>query len=134
MNPYSPLNIRYILKNCIDYRFVELIGQRLNNSSTGYVNWADGNGANANRLTMYNIHDVIINEEDCGTLRGLVCTALKNNDEVIATLYERILGRVSVLGPMPAFSFPLSFLSAQPDFGGLFSYNSYKSPSIITIN
>ena len=41
-------------------------------------------------------HDVIVNEEDCGTLRGLVCTALKNNDEVIATLYERILGRVSV--------------------------------------
>ncbi len=41
-------------------------------------------------------HDVIINEEDCGTLRGLVCTALKNNDEVIASLYERILGRVSV--------------------------------------
>ena len=39
---------------------------------------------------------MIINEEDCGTLRGLVCTALKNNDEVIATLYERILGRVSV--------------------------------------
>ena len=41
-------------------------------------------------------HDVIITEEDCGTLRGLVCTHLKNNDEVIATLYERILGRVSV--------------------------------------
>ena len=41
-------------------------------------------------------HDVIINEEDCGTLRGLVCTDLENNDEVIATLYERILGRVSV--------------------------------------
>ena len=41
-------------------------------------------------------HDVIINEEDCGTLRGLVCTDLKNNDEVIASLYERILGRVSV--------------------------------------
>ncbi|MBE6290644.1 MAG: DNA-directed RNA polymerase subunit beta' [Bacteroidaceae bacterium] len=41
-------------------------------------------------------HDVIINEEDCGTLRGLVCTAIKNNDEVVATLYERILGRVSV--------------------------------------
>ena len=41
-------------------------------------------------------HDVIITEEDCGTLRGLVCTDLKNNDEVIATLYERILGRVSV--------------------------------------
>ena len=33
-------------------------------------------------------HDVIITEEDCGTLRGLVCTDLKNNDEVIATLYR----------------------------------------------
>ena len=41
-------------------------------------------------------HDVIVNEEDCGTLRGLVCTELKNNEEVIASLYERILGRVSV--------------------------------------
>ena len=41
-------------------------------------------------------HDVIINEEDCGTLRGLVCTALKNGDETIASLGERILGRVSV--------------------------------------
>ena len=41
-------------------------------------------------------HDVIIHEEDCGTLRGLVCTELKNNEEVVASLYERILGRVSV--------------------------------------
>ena len=41
-------------------------------------------------------HDVIINEEDCGTLRGLICTALKSGDEIISTLYERILGRVSV--------------------------------------
>lgn len=41
-------------------------------------------------------HDVIINEEDCGTLRGLICTELKNNEETIASLYERILGRVSV--------------------------------------
>ena len=41
-------------------------------------------------------HDVIITEEDCGTLRGLECTALKNGDETISTLYERILGRVSV--------------------------------------
>ncbi|GAP72848.1 DNA-directed RNA polymerase subunit beta' [Candidatus Symbiothrix dinenymphae] len=41
-------------------------------------------------------HDVIINEEDCGTLRGLVATELKNNEEVVASLYERILGRVSV--------------------------------------
>ncbi len=41
-------------------------------------------------------HDVIITEEDCGTLRGLVCTEIKNNDEVVASLGERILGRVSV--------------------------------------
>ncbi len=41
-------------------------------------------------------HDVIITEEDCGTLRGIVCTEIKNNDEVVASLGERILGRVSV--------------------------------------
>ncbi|ASB49794.1 DNA-directed RNA polymerase subunit beta' [Alkalitalea saponilacus] len=40
--------------------------------------------------------DVIITEEDCGTLRGLTATALKNNEEIVASLYERILGRVSV--------------------------------------
>jgi DNA-directed RNA polymerase subunit beta' len=41
-------------------------------------------------------HDVIINEEDCGTLRGLIATELKNNEDVVASLYERILGRTSV--------------------------------------
>ena len=41
-------------------------------------------------------HDVIITEEDCGTLRGLVCREVKNNDDVVATLGERIVGRVSV--------------------------------------
>jgi DNA-directed RNA polymerase subunit beta' len=40
--------------------------------------------------------DVIINEDDCGTLRGLTATAIKSNEEVVASLYERILGRVSV--------------------------------------
>ncbi len=40
--------------------------------------------------------DVIINEVDCGTLRGLQMTALKNNEEVVESLYDRILGRVSV--------------------------------------
>lgn len=40
--------------------------------------------------------DVIITEDDCGTLRGLVATELKKNEETIASLYERILGRVSV--------------------------------------
>ena len=41
-------------------------------------------------------HDVIITEEDCGTLRGLQCSALKSGDEIISSLAERILGRVSV--------------------------------------
>ena len=41
-------------------------------------------------------HDVIITQEDCGTLRGLECRALKNGDEIVSSLCERILGRVSV--------------------------------------
>ncbi|MBP7509786.1 MAG: DNA-directed RNA polymerase subunit beta', partial [Prolixibacteraceae bacterium] len=40
--------------------------------------------------------DVIISEKDCGTLRGLVATAVKKNEEVVASLYDRILGRTSV--------------------------------------
>ena len=41
-------------------------------------------------------HDVIITEEDCGTLRGLVATAIKNKDQVVESLHDRILGRTSV--------------------------------------
>jgi DNA-directed RNA polymerase subunit beta' len=40
--------------------------------------------------------DMIISEDDCGTLRGLVVSALKDNDEIVEPLSERILGRVSV--------------------------------------
>ena len=40
--------------------------------------------------------DVIIADEDCGTLRGLIAGAIKNNEEVVASLYERIIGRTSV--------------------------------------
>ncbi len=40
--------------------------------------------------------DVVINTEDCGTLRGIVATSLKKNDEVVEPLYDRILGRTSV--------------------------------------
>lgn len=40
--------------------------------------------------------DVIISEEDCGTLRGLMITALKKSEEVVETLYDRILGRVTL--------------------------------------
>ncbi len=40
--------------------------------------------------------DVIISEPDCGTLRGISATAVKNNEEIVAALSERILGRTSV--------------------------------------
>jgi len=40
--------------------------------------------------------DVIISEDDCGTLRGIVAAAIKNNEEVVASLYDRIIGRTSV--------------------------------------
>jgi DNA-directed RNA polymerase subunit beta' len=40
--------------------------------------------------------DVIVNEEDCGTLRGIQIAALKDNEEIIEPLSERILGRVSI--------------------------------------
>lgn len=41
-------------------------------------------------------HDVIITEKDCGTLRGLTMTALKRGEEVLESLYDRILGRVAL--------------------------------------
>jgi DNA-directed RNA polymerase subunit beta' len=40
--------------------------------------------------------DVVINSNDCGTLRGLTATALMKNDEIVEPLYDRILGRTSV--------------------------------------
>jgi len=40
--------------------------------------------------------DVIINEEDCGTLRGLTAIPLKNNDDIVESLGERVLGRISL--------------------------------------
>lgn len=40
--------------------------------------------------------DVIVTEEDCGTLRGIVRKEIKEGNNVVASLYERILGRVSV--------------------------------------
>ena len=40
--------------------------------------------------------DAIISEDDCGTLRGLVATSIKNNEEIVASLFDRIIGRTSV--------------------------------------
>ncbi len=40
--------------------------------------------------------DVVINEEDCGTLRGIAISALKDNEDIVEPLYDRILGRTSL--------------------------------------
>ena len=40
--------------------------------------------------------DVVISDNDCGTLRGLIASALMNNDEVVESLFDRIIGRTSV--------------------------------------
>ena len=40
--------------------------------------------------------DVVINGEDCGTLRGIATFALKDNEEIVEPLYDRILGRTSL--------------------------------------
>jgi len=40
--------------------------------------------------------DVVIKEEDCGTLRGIATTALKDNEDIVEPLYDRILGRISL--------------------------------------
>ena len=40
--------------------------------------------------------DAIISEKDCGTLRGLLAKTIKKNEEIVESLYERILGRTSV--------------------------------------
>jgi DNA-directed RNA polymerase subunit beta' len=41
-------------------------------------------------------HDLVVTEEDCGTLRGLKVTALKDNEDIVEPLSERIVGRVNV--------------------------------------
>jgi DNA-directed RNA polymerase subunit beta' len=40
--------------------------------------------------------DVVITEEDCGTLRGIATSALKDNEDIVEPLYDRILGRTSL--------------------------------------
>ena len=40
--------------------------------------------------------DVIIRESDCGTLRGIATMALKENDEIVEPLFDRIVGRTSL--------------------------------------
>jgi DNA-directed RNA polymerase subunit beta' len=40
--------------------------------------------------------DEVVTDSDCGTLRGLTATALKNNEEIVESLYDRIIGRTSL--------------------------------------
>jgi len=57
--------------------------------------------------------DVVINENDCGTLRGLMVTALKDNEDIVEPLSERILGRVSVHDVYHPVSLELIVASGQ---------------------
>ena len=57
--------------------------------------------------------DVIINEEDCGTLRGIEVEALKKNEEVVETLGERILGRVTLADVYDPISGELLLIAGQ---------------------
>ena len=41
-------------------------------------------------------HDVIVTEDDCGTLRGLIARAIRDKDTIVESLGERILGRTTV--------------------------------------
>src|SRR5690606_16204939 len=41
-------------------------------------------------------HDMIVNEEDCVTLRGIYTTALEDNEDIVEPLYDRILGRTAL--------------------------------------
>lgn len=71
--------------------------------------------------------DVIITEPDCGTLRGLTATAIKNNEEVVESLYERILGRTSVHDIYHPLTGDL-IISAGEEFNEDISQNINESP------
>ncbi|MDP4600535.1 MAG: DNA-directed RNA polymerase subunit beta', partial [Polaribacter sp.] len=58
--------------------------------------------------------DVIINEEDCGTLRGLEVTALKKNDEIVESLSDRIDGRVILQDVYHPLTDKLIIKASQP--------------------
>jgi DNA-directed RNA polymerase subunit beta' len=53
--------------------------------------------ADAGYLTreLHDVSQVLLNIEDCGTLRGVEVSALKKNEEIVESLGERILGRVA---------------------------------------
>ena len=58
--------------------------------------------------------DVIVTEPDCGTLRGLVASALKNNEEVVESLFDRILGRTALHDVYNPLSGELLIGSGEP--------------------
>ena len=45
---------------------------------------------------LVDVADVVVTEDDCHTLRGLVTTALKKNEDIVESLYDRIVGRVNL--------------------------------------
>ncbi len=57
--------------------------------------------------------DMIVGETDCGTLRGIYTTALKDNEDVVEPLYDRILGRTSLHDVFDPLSGELIVASGQ---------------------
>ena len=53
-------------------------------------------GSDLTRRLVDVAQDMVVNEVDCGTLRGLVVSSLKDNEEIVEPLSERIMGKVSV--------------------------------------
>src|SRR6201991_5003564 len=78
--------------NVLDY-FISTHGARKGLADTGLK------PADAGYLTRRLVdvaQDVVIGEEDCGTLRGIATSALKDNEDVIESLADRIMGRTSL--------------------------------------
>src|SRR5688572_28449368 len=78
--------------NVLDY-FIATHGARKGLADTALKT------ADARYLTRHLVHvsqDVVLTEEDCGTMRGIATSALKDNDDVIELTSDRIEGRMSL--------------------------------------
>ena len=71
--------------------------------------------------------DMIVGEVDCGTLRGIYTTALKDNEDIVEPLYDRILGRTSLHDVLDPISNQL-LVSAGQDITEEIGKNIENSP------
>ena len=71
--------------------------------------------------------DMIVGEVDCGTLRGIFTTALKDNEDIVEPLYDRILGRTSLHDVHDPITGDL-LVSAGQDIDEVIAKNIENSP------